>query len=156
MTRSGSKALLAGALSALALSAGAAAQAVPALPVVHKSGSVEYLSGGVGRDEAQAIEAAATHWPLTLEFAIKDGHRADFAADVKVTVRDAKGHAALEATAAGPFLLAKLPAGRYSVDATLAGKKLHERVVVKAGHAAMAVFLWPAGTGESHVGQAHS
>lgn len=117
MTRSGSKALLAGALSALALSAVTAAHAAPALPAVHKSGSVEYLSGGVGRDEAQAIG---------------------------------------EATAAGPFLLAKLPAGRYSVDATLAGKTMHERVVVKAGHPAKAVFLWPAGTGESHVGQAHS
>ena len=116
---------------------------------MHKSGQIEYLSGGIGRDEAAAIESASTQWPLTLEFAVKDRQRADFAADVKVVVRDAKGHAELQATADGPFLLAKLTPGHYAVDATLAGKTLHEKVLVKQGHPAKAVFVWPTGAGES-------
>lgn len=151
MSNHGTKALLAGALSMLALTAGAAEPAA-ALPAIHKSAGVEYLTGGVGRDESQAIKAVAAHWPLTLEFGVKSGSGADFAADVRVTVRDAKGHAALAAASAGPFLLARLPAGDYNVEATLAGKTLHEHVRVHAGQPTKAVFLWPAGTGESQAG----
>lgn len=143
-----SRTLLAGALAVLVMGA-ATAQAASPLPPVHKSGAVEYLVGGIGQDEARAIEGEAAHWPLTLEFAVKDKKRAEFAADVKVLVRDAKGHTALDLTAAGPFLLAKLAPGHYSVEATFAGKTLHEKATVKRGHPAKAVFLWPAGTGES-------
>lgn len=127
---------------------GAVAQAA-ALPPLHKSGQVEYLSGGIGKDEATAIESASKQWPLTLEFAVKDKQRADFAADVKVVVRDATGHTALQTTAGGPFLLARLAQGHYAVEATLAGETLHQKVFVKDHHAAKAVFVWPAGTGQS-------
>ncbi len=143
-----SRTLFAGALAVLAMGA-STAQAASLLPPVQKSGTVEYLSGGIGQDEAQAIEGEARHWPLTLEFAVKDKKRADFAANVKVLVRDAKGHTALNLTAAGPFLLAKLAPGHYSIEASVAGKTLHEKAILKPGHPAKAVFLWPAGTGES-------
>ena len=128
---------------------GAFAQAATALPPVHKDGHVEYLSGGIGKDEATAIESASKQWPLTLEFAVKDNKRADFAANVNVVVRDAKGHTVLQATSDGPFLLAKLGIGHYAVDATLAGKTLHEKVLIKHGQPAKAVFEWPAGTDQS-------
>ena len=143
------KAAVAAATSALVLGT-AVAHAAVALPAVHKSGQVEYLSGGIGQDEAKAIESASRQWPLTLEFASKDKQKADFVADVNVSVRDAKGHVALKAIANGPFLLARLQPGRYTVDATFAGKTLHEKVLVKAGQPAKSVFEWPAGTGDSH------
>ena len=143
-----SRTLLTGALVALAMGS-TAAQAASPLPPVHKSGAVEYLSGGIGQDEARAIEGEAKHWPLTLEFAVKDKRRAEFAADVKVLVRDAMGHTALELTAGAPFLLAKLAPGNYSIEASFAGKTLHEKALVEPGHPAKALFLWPAGTGES-------
>jgi len=149
MTSITSRTLLAGALAALVVGA-AAVQAASPLPPVHKSGAVEYLSGGIGRDEARAIEGESRHWPLTLEFAVKDKHRADFAADVKLVVRDAKGQTALALTAGAPFLLARLAPGPYSIEASLAGKTLHEDTTVKPGQPAKALFLWPAGTGESH------
>ena len=123
-------------------------QAATPLPPVHKSGDVEYLSGGVGRDESAAIERASKEWPLTLEFAVKEKHRDEFAADVKTVVRDAKGRAVLQTDSDGPFLLAKLEPGQYAIDATLAGRTLHEKVAVKHGQPAKAVFVWPAGTNE--------
>lgn len=141
--------LLAGALAVLAMGA-TVAPAASLLPPIQKSGSVDYLSGGIGQDEARAIEGEARHWPLTLEFVVKDKRRADFAADVKVLVHDAKGHTSLELTARGPFLLAKLAPGRYIIEASFGGKMLHEKVLVKTGHPAKALFVWPAGTGESH------
>ena len=143
------KAAVAAATGALMLGA-AFVHAAVALPTVYKSGQVEYLSGGIGQDEAKAIESASRQWPLTLEFAAKDKQKADFVADVNVSVRDAKGHVALKTIANGPFLLARLQPGRYTVDATFAGKTLHEKVLVKAGQPAKRFFEWPAGTGESH------
>lgn len=144
MTNHRSTRLFATALSALTLAAGSA-QAAP-LPPLHERGGVEYLSGGIGHDEAVAIESSAAHWPLALEFAVKDGPRADFVADVKVHVRDAEGRTALDAVARGPFLLARLAPGSYRVDATFAGETLHEKVLVTAAHSAKAVFVWPSGT----------
>ncbi|MEO8653527.1 MAG: hypothetical protein ABI409_05330 [Ramlibacter sp.] len=133
------------AASFVALLMGSALVHAAALPPVHKIGQVEYLSGGIGKDESTAIQAAARKWPLTLEFAEKDGQHADYLADVKVIVRDAAGHSALQAQAEGPFLLARLAPGRYNVEATLAGKTLHEPVVVKRGQPGQVAFVWPAG-----------
>ncbi|MEO7008562.1 MAG: hypothetical protein ABI156_05380 [Caldimonas sp.] len=141
------KSAVAAAMGAL-LIGGAWAQAVSTLPPVQRSGQVEYLSGGIGDAESTAIQSAARKWPLTLEFAVKDKQRADFAADVSVIVRDTHGHTALQTESAGPFLLARLAPGRYAVDATFAGKTLHENVTVAHGTPAKAVFVWPAGTDE--------
>lgn len=124
------------------------AHAATSLPPVKTSGAVTYLTGGIGQTEATAIERAGKDWPLTLEFAVKDKKRADYVADVKVIVRDAKGHEALRATATGPFLLARLAPGRYAVEATFDGKTLHDRIQIRHGRAAKHVFVWPAGTGE--------
>lgn len=141
--------LLATALGALTIGA-AIASTAPKLPPVQKDGAVEYLSGGIGKDEAKAIEGASRHWPMTLEFTVKDKKRESFAADVAVAVRNASGGTALSATSDGPFLLARLKPGTYSVDATYAGKTLHERVVVKHGLSAKAVFVWPMAGAEKH------
>jgi hypothetical protein len=42
-------------------------------------------------------------------------------------------------------MLARLPPGRYNVDATLAGNTLHEAVIVKHGQPTRVAFVWPAG-----------
>ena len=121
------------------------AQAGAPLPPVQTSGPVEYLSGGIGADESAAIRKASGQWPLVLEFAIQDRQRADFAADVKVLIRDARGSEVLQATSEGPFLLARLAPGSYAVEATLAGQTLQRKVDVKAGQSSREVFLWAAG-----------
>lgn len=132
-------AVLLGALLALGSHARAGA-----LPPVQHEGGIEYLSGGVGQDEARAIEQAGRHWPLTLEFAVQDGKRADFTADVQVLVRDARRHTVLQTTTQGPFLLARLRPGHYTVEATRQGQTRHQAVTVARSHAAHAVFVWPA------------
>jgi hypothetical protein len=138
--------LAAAAVLGATMTGAALAQAADTLPPVQRSGAVEYLSGGIGVDESTAIQNASKQWPLTLEFAIQNKQRAEFAADVAVKVHDAKGRAVLDTTAGGPFLLAKLVPGAYTVDATLGGKTLHAKVNVKAGQPAKAVLVWPAGT----------
>ena len=142
------KAVVAATLGALML-AGAFAQTETILPPVQKSGQVEYLSGGVGLDESAALQSASKQWPLTLEFAVKNKQRAEFVADVQVQVRDANGRTVLQTTTGGPFLLAKLMPGRYTVEATLADKTLRQKVLVKRGQPTKLVLVWLAGTDQS-------
>lgn len=116
----------------------------PPIRMVH---GIEYMSGGIGSDEAKLMETVAPRWAATLEFAVKDGKSADFASDVRVTVRDSGGNAVLDqVTSNGPFLLARLEPGRYEVEATLGGQTLKQPLTVMAGAAAKATFVWPAGT----------
>lgn len=116
-------------------------------PPIHMVNGIEYMSGGISSDEAALMQTVAPRWPATFEFAIKDGNRSDFAADVAVTVRDASGHAVLsQVTAEGPFMVARLDPGRYEVQATLAGKTLTQTVEIRAGSPTRTLFLWPAGT----------
>ena len=116
-------------------------------PPIHMVNGIEYMSGGISSDEAALMQTVAPRWPATFEFAIKDGARSDFAADVAVTVRDASGHAVLsQVTSEGPFMVARLDPGRYEVQATLAGKTLTQAVEIRAGSPTRTLFLWPAGT----------
>ena len=115
---------------------------------MQKSGAVEYLSGGIGLDESTAIKSASRHWPLSLVFSVQAPGKAEFASDVKLEIRDAKGAQVLATTASGPFLLAKLPPGSYSLRASLAGKTLERKVQIKAGGSARVELVWPAGTNQ--------
>ncbi|MFZ4877468.1 carboxypeptidase regulatory-like domain-containing protein [Janthinobacterium sp. Mn2066] len=124
------------------------AQADSALPPIHKSGAVEYLSGGIGLDESTAIKNASRQWPLSLVFSVQAAGRAQFASDVKLEVRDAKGTLVLQTTASGPYLLARLAPGSYRLHASLAGKTLERQVEVKAGSSARVELVWPAGTNQ--------
>ena len=119
-----------------------------ALPPVQESGAVECLSGGIGLEESTAIKGASRHWPLSLVFSVQAAGKAEFASDVKLEIRDAKGVSVLETTASGPFLLAKLPPGSYSLRATLVGKTLERKVQIKAGSSARVELVWPAGTNQ--------
>ena len=119
--------------------------AVPGtLPPAHTQGVVTYVSGGIGQEEAQAFEAAARQYPLALEFAIKHAPRAEFTADVHVIITDAHGKHMLDTQSAGPFLLAKLPAGRYTVTAERHQQTLTKTVHVGTHRPTHVMFLWAA------------
>lgn len=143
--------LLAASLLAAGLLHGnvAFAQDGGALPAVHKSGNVEYLSGGIGIDESTAIKSVAGDWPLSLVFSVKAGARAEYASNVTLVVRDAKGAVVLETSGSGPYLLVKLEPGTYELHATLAGKVLEQQVQVKARTSTRLEMVWPAGTSQN-------
>jgi hypothetical protein len=116
-----------------------------ALPPVQQNGSVDYLTGGIGQDESTTIDMESKRWPLTLVFGTTGGRaKADYLADVQVSVRDQRGNTALDVKSDGPYLLARLSPGTYDVQAEFAGKTLHRKVVVRAGHPVRTVMLWPA------------
>ena len=121
----------------------------PTLPAVQKSGAVEYLSGGIGKDESTAFEAESRTWPLAIQFAVTGGQRAQFASDVQVTVRDAAGRTVVQTTSNGPFLLLRVAPGRYTVEATLQGVAKRRQVSVRKGASTKVMLAWPAAAGDA-------
>ncbi len=113
------------------------------LPPLRTQGAVSYLTGGVGADEASAIKQAAATYSLELLFAQKASPHDAFVADVKVTIRDRSGNAVLKTATEGPYLLAKLPAGTYKIEAEYGGKLKTRSVEIHRGKHRREVFVWP-------------
>ena len=122
-------------------------------PPIYMTHGIEYMSGGIGSDEAKLMETVAPHWPATFEFAIKDHKGAEFAADVHVTVRDNRGTALIDnVVSGGPFMVARLDPGTYEVEARLLGNTLKQTLHVLPGAPAKVAFVWPAGTDMASAG----
>jgi hypothetical protein len=122
----------------------AAVQDGGALPPVQTRGDIAWISGGIGKAQAKAFEHAANRYPLALEFLLKPdrkGAPAEFAAAVPLSVTDGHGKEVFSATSNGPFMLLRLPEGRYTVTAQYHGRKIARRVFVDHGHH-RAVFEW--------------
>ncbi|QKH38560.1 carboxypeptidase regulatory-like domain-containing protein [Achromobacter pestifer] len=122
--------------------AGILSTAQAGLPPVQQQGSVQYVSGGIGLDESEAMKAAAKDYPLALTFAAQRDGKADYVANVAVTISDAHGKSVLQATAEGPYMLVKLPAGNYRISATYNGQAQQREVSVQNTGTARAVFEW--------------
>ncbi|KAB0632116.1 carboxypeptidase-like regulatory domain-containing protein [Burkholderia latens] len=134
---------------AAALAAGLAAAASGAyaqssddgLPEVSQQGDVSYVSGGIGKDQSTAFERNESAWPLALRFTGKGG---EYLADVHVRIVDGKGTEVLKTDARGPYMLVKLPPGRYTVHASYQGSDETRAVTVGAKGGAKAAFQWSA------------
>jgi hypothetical protein len=154
MTRfhSGLRPLAAALLCSTALWGAVAAHAAESQPVynppIYMAHGIEYMSGGIGSDEAQLMETVLPRWPAAFEFSVKDHKGADdFAASVHITVRDNSGIALLDHVASGgPFMVARLDPGNYEVEAQLGSQTLKQELHVMPGTSTKATFVWPAGT----------
>ncbi len=109
--------------------------------VVKAENQVPFVSGGVGDDERQQMEKMAPGYPLQLLFATK-GSPNEFLADVKVQIKDKDGKVVLDAISQGPFLLAKIPAGRYSISADSEGVVKRQSVQIAGTKSQRVVFVW--------------
>ncbi|MCW3479119.1 carboxypeptidase-like regulatory domain-containing protein [Neisseriaceae bacterium JH1-16] len=114
------------------------------LPSVQQSGTIEYLTGGIGSDESDAMKAEARHYPLAIEMARSSKDGGKFVADVDVAIHNAKGKEVFEANSTGPFMLVKLPPGNYKVKATLDGVTRQQQVSVGAKGSKHISIIWPA------------
>jgi len=122
------------------LSSVARAQDVP-MPTEQVLGDVPYLNGGVGEEEVQFIKQTMKDYTLRFAFSRAGTPRAEYVANVAVTITDAKGTNLFELAAAGPYLLLKLPPGRYSVTATYENQTVTRPVVAGKGTTPIN-FVW--------------
>ena len=111
--------VIAGAIAASA-ALGAAAAIPPAyrahLPPAQVSpGGIEYLTGGKTPEAADAVKRAAQEYPLELVFVERDGKAKRALYDNPVVIRDAAGNVVFAGRTDGPYFVARLPAGDYTV-----------------------------------------
>lgn len=130
------------ALIAALSAAGAALGSVAALPPTQMQGSVSYVTGGIGNEEATVFRQAAAGYPLEVLFAEQTGSRAAFLSDVKIDISDRSGQLLLDTTSEGPFLLANLPAGMYKIVAEHEGARKSQTLAIRPGRHLRAVFVW--------------
>ncbi|HXF80417.1 MAG TPA: hypothetical protein VN598_16240 [Usitatibacter sp.] len=88
------------------------------LPPEQHQGEVSYISGGLSREEADAIKRASQEYPLELVFRQDVNGRPADLYDVPLQIRDdATGKVVFDGRSAGPYFIARLPKGRYTVTA---------------------------------------
>ena len=104
---------------------------------------IAYLSGGIGEDEAKAIQQT-TGYNLHMTFAV--GAENKYIPDVDVVIEKAQGQPVLTLQDAGPLVYVQLPAGKYNVIATRNGEVRRDVAEVGSGEARNLVFHW---SGES-------
>lgn len=97
------------------------------MPPMRGEGAARYVCGGIGSDESTAMRAAMKDHPLSLLFARADGA---YLADVSVVIQRAGEAPALSLRARGPVCLVDLPAGRYTVEATVGGVSKRQDVTL--------------------------
>ena len=129
-----------------ALLFGAAQTATAQAPAPVTAGKVTYVTGGIGESEVTAMRAQAREYSAMIEFVeIEPGNpRGVWTADVAVTVKSGK-EALASFDATGPLLLLRLPAGRYTVEATHGGVAMSKPLAVAASAKPLQErFIWRA------------
>lgn len=103
-----------------------------------------FVNGGITSDEADVMRQEATHYPLEITLARKGEVQGsnDFVADAQLRVIDSAGRVVVDRSDAGPIFLADLPAGTYTIEATLAGQTKTGRVQVSSGRHEAVTFVW--------------
>jgi hypothetical protein len=112
------------------------------MPQIQHQGDIAYVSGGVGSDESNALKRAAPQWPLSMRFT---GRGSDYIADVHVRIDGSDNTPVLQADARGPYMLVKLPPGRYTVHARYNGEDQTRQVTIPTSGDTRADFEWSAG-----------
>lgn len=109
-------------LAAIALVAGVAVADEAAVGIkVHKQSGINYITGGAD-ESAKAFEQVANRYPVQIHFTL-GGEHVD-TGPVRVTLRDIKGEAQVQADTEGPFFFINPPSGRWTFEAERNGEKL--------------------------------
>jgi hypothetical protein len=102
------------------------------------STSVDYVSGGLGVEERARI-AGLAGYNLQVMTA---GPHGEYLAGARVQVTDAFGARLLDTTLDGPWLLVRLPPGRYRISAEFEGERRVESVEIPAVGRRQVVLRW--------------
>ena len=122
-------------------------------PPIRMAQGIEYMCGGKSTDEAAFMRMVSPRWAATLEFSVNRAKPGEVPDDVKVVVRERyTGRPIMQAVAGAPFMLARLDAGAYEIEATLAGVTLRQPLTVFNGVASRATFVWPSNVDFANAG----
>jgi hypothetical protein len=115
------------------------ATALLMLAVMVCAAEVPHISGGIGSVERDELRAKERDYNLKVVTATKSG---DYLSGVQVVIESAAKGRMLEATMAGPILLAKLPPASYTIEATARDQTLTQTVTIEAQSLRQVDFRW--------------
>lgn len=104
-------------------------------------GEVTFVSGGVGGDERNAMQALRADYNLSLLFSVQGS--GEYLSEVKVSITDKNGNTFLDTVSDGPMLLASLKPGHYTVTAEVDGQVAHKKATVVGNKRTSLSFIWP-------------
>ena len=113
------------------------------IPDVKVSQGIEYISGGIGSEESDALLALGKKWPLVLEFSQDHPQRPLWVADVTVKIMDQKKKVIFEALSEGPIMLLKINTGKYDAEYSFEGKVLKRSLVIEDAKFQKQSVVWP-------------
>ena len=113
------------------------------IPEAKVAQGIEYISGGIGSEESDALLALGKKWPLVLEFSQDHPQRPLWVADVTVKILDQKKKVVFEALSDGPIMLVKMTPGKYDAEYSFEGKVLKRTLVVEEGKFQKQSVVWP-------------
>jgi hypothetical protein len=123
---------------AILLAFGLGSAGAVAIPQSFNYHGTPLLSGGVSEEERDQMRSELGPYNVWLAFVERD--TGNYVAGVKVSVIDDKGNALIDTVADGPWLLAQLPPGHYTVR-TSDGEE--QSITAAAGTRAMTILRLP-------------
>ncbi len=84
---------------------------------VHNNQGVRYVSGGIGENERAELNSQSQQFNLRLLFAMQNS--GEYLSAVRVSILDARGGTVLVAESKGPWFMAQLAPGDYTVEASV-------------------------------------
>ena len=93
------------------------------LPPTQGENSIQYIEGGVGSGESEAIEKDAKKWPLLLEFSQTNGASSEWVSGILLVIKDAAGVEVFSHPVDGPMILLNLKPGKYTIEASYGTQK---------------------------------
>jgi hypothetical protein len=109
-------------------------------------GEVTFVSGGVGGDERDALQAMRADYNLSLLFSVKG--TGEYVSDVTVRITDSSNHPVLETLSDGPMLFVRVKPGRYNIAVDRDGQIIHKAVTVRGQKRTSLSFTWPQEQGD--------
>ena len=107
---------------------GSSAFAQPPKIISTKNG-MQYMTGGIGEEDAGAMRAQAKKYTLNLLFS--EGTSGRWVTDANVNIYDEASNLVFRIIQAKPMLYVNLPAGTYTILANNAGQKLRHKFTVE-------------------------
>lgn len=86
-----------------------------------------YITGGIGKDEREAIMAKRGDYNFEIKSALKAGN---FTGDVRVVIENADGETVLDAMTDGPLFYAKLEPGNYVVKTVYESQTQENKIAI--------------------------
>ena len=113
------------------------------IPDPQVSLGIEYIDGGTGSEESDALLALGKKWPLVLEFSQDHPQTPLWVADVTVKIMDQKKNVVFDALCEGPIMLLKINPGKYEAEYSFEGKVLKRSLVIEEGKFQKQSVVWP-------------